>query len=243
MEDSAFIKLLTKNVPHIPEQIFFSLDYDTFITCAEVCTTWHMLIKSPRYQKKARSLFRREIREREEELWTASREGDVKKVRRIVQNELIDVNCSHYNNVTIVFGTLTALSIAAKNCRANVVKVLIEHGADIHTADDFGWTPLHSAAYSGHKKLVKLLLDKGSDPNRRTKDESTPLHIAARHGHKGIVQLLLIRGANANNRDVFNRTPLRLAETAAQWETVKLLERHIKRRKGRLIAKGACHAT
>ena len=107
MESSEFLKLFAKNVPHIPEQIFFSLDYDTFNTCVKVCTTWHMLIKSPRYQKKARSLFRHEIREHEEELWTASREGDVKKVRRIVQKELIDVDYSH----ATVFGTLTALSI------------------------------------------------------------------------------------------------------------------------------------
>ena len=233
MESSEFLKLLAKNVPHIPEQIFFSLDYDTFTTCMEVCTTWQMLIKSPRYQKKARSLFRHEILEHEEELWIASREGDVKKVRRIVLNELIDVNCSLYKSAAIVFGAPTALGIAAKKCHVKVVKVLIDHGADVHTADDFGWTPLHSAASSGHKKLVKLLLDKGSDPNKRTKDGSSPLHIAARHGRKGIAQLLLMRGANANNGDVFNKTPLLLAVAAAHWETVKLLERHIIRDKTR----------
>ena len=36
-----FSILFNKNVPHVQEKIFFSLDYDSLKACGEVCKTWH----------------------------------------------------------------------------------------------------------------------------------------------------------------------------------------------------------
>ena len=45
-----FEKLFERNVPHVQEKIFFSLNYDSFKTCGEVCRAWNELMKSESYE-------------------------------------------------------------------------------------------------------------------------------------------------------------------------------------------------
>lgn len=62
----------------------------------------------------------------------------------------------------------TALTTAALNGQVEVMKVLLEGGADPNQLEsggpkgDFG--PLSRAVYSGHREAVKLLLEAGADP-------------------------------------------------------------------------------
>jgi ankyrin repeat protein len=39
---------------------------------------------------------------------------------------------------------------------------LIEHGADVNAAGQFGWTPLHAAAYQGLNDSIEYLVSKGA---------------------------------------------------------------------------------
>ena len=45
------------------------------------------------------------------------------------------------------------------------VKALLKEHPELVSAKEggLGWTPLHVAAYGGHKDVVELLLDKGAD--------------------------------------------------------------------------------
>ncbi|KAJ5715120.1 uncharacterized protein N7483_012301 [Penicillium malachiteum] len=56
------------------------------------------------------------------------------------------------------------ISIAASNGHADVVQVLIDHGADPNTEGKEGLKPLHLAAKSNHVETVKVLLAAGVDP-------------------------------------------------------------------------------
>lgn len=47
--------------------------------------------------------------------------------------------------------------------KADMVKFLVEHGADINAQDNEGWTPLHAAACCGNLAIVKYLCQKGAD--------------------------------------------------------------------------------
>jgi len=60
----------------------------------------------------------------------------------------------------------------------DVVKYLIdEKKADFNVKNNYGWTPLHLAAYSGNLDLVKYLIDdKKADFNVKANDGWTPLH-------------------------------------------------------------------
>lgn len=63
----------------------------------------------------------------------------------------------------------------------------------IEKADDFGWIPLHYAAYIGHKELVDLLLanSNGSLALTRNKQGMSALHISAGTGHVDVSKLLI----------------------------------------------------
>lgn len=58
----------------------------------------------------------------------------------------------------------TALHAAARAGHVNLVRLLLESGADALAVDSEMRTPLHHVAAAGHGICVKALLDAGSDP-------------------------------------------------------------------------------
>jgi len=86
-----------------------------------------------------------------------------------------------------------------------------------------GFTPLHYAAWNGHKEVAELLIAKGADVNAKVAIWGrTPLHFAAWNGHKEVAELLIENGAEVNAKDNYGRTPLDLASGA----TAELLRTH-----------------
>ena len=85
--------LFTKNVPHVLEQILFSLDYGSFKRCLRVNKAWNKLLNSESFQKKSRHIFQKEINlECERRLWKASKDGQIEEVRSLLLNKMLDVN-------------------------------------------------------------------------------------------------------------------------------------------------------
>ncbi|CZR67067.1 uncharacterized protein PAC_16966 [Phialocephala subalpina] len=117
----------------------------------------------------------------------------------------------------------TPLYRASMNGHIEVVKLLLEKGANVNAAIEDGSTPLHRASMNGHLESVKLLLEKGANVNTATKDGSTPLHRASYNGHLESVQLLLEKGANVNAATEDGLTPLHQASYNGHLESVKLL--------------------
>ena len=72
-----------------------------------------------------------------------------------------------------------------------VVRLLLEAGADTGTANENGATVLHFAAMDGHSGVVRLLLEAGADTGAADADGATALHVAARNGQLDVLQLLL----------------------------------------------------
>jgi len=60
---------------------------------------------------------------------------------------------------------IPALLYAAKKGDQEAVKLLLAHGADIHTKDAFGASILKYALLSKDKDVVKFVLDEGADVN------------------------------------------------------------------------------
>ena len=81
--------MLAKNVPLIHEKIILSLDYETFKKCGDVCKAWRDLMASEAVQKKAKSVYSREMKEeKEKKLLTAAWSGDIKEVQRLLAMEV-----------------------------------------------------------------------------------------------------------------------------------------------------------
>ena len=66
----------------------------------------------------------------------------------------------------------TPLQLAAKANRADMIRLLARHRADLNTQDKKGRTPLHRATYEGCVEAAEALLEVGADPtvvNKRGK--------------------------------------------------------------------------
>jgi ankyrin repeat protein len=55
------------------------------------------------------------------------------------------------------------LNSASNNGHVDVVKLLLEKGADWTVPNNDGWMPLNCASNNGHVDVVKLLFEKGAD--------------------------------------------------------------------------------
>ena len=111
-----------------------------------------------------------------------------------------------------------AMRAAATCGHANIVKLLLERGADPEDAD-YGGLPVSYFAV-GYPSVLTLLFDAGSDPKVRLEyrgnglgpEGSTLLHEAAEKGFLASAKLLLIREADVNAVDEHGRTPLDYAK-------------------------------
>lgn len=92
----------------------------------------------------------------------------------------------------------SALMNAVVEGQWEIVKLLVEKGADINQTDKDGWTALMWAVHYDRKDIVELLIEKGADINIRTKDDRTPLILAIRDDHHDITKLLIKSGADVN---------------------------------------------
>ena len=88
-----------------------------------------------------------------------------------------------------------------------------------------GDSPLHVAAYFGHKDVVQYLVEEGGcKVDSRNRYRNTPLHRAARQGKLEVVQYLVEKkGSNPMLRCHWKRTPLHSACIHGQLAVVKYL--------------------
>lgn len=95
-----------------------------------------------------------------------------------------------------------------------VVKLLLDRGADMLNSNEEGWTPLYSAAASGHVEVVKLLLVQGAYINSKYICDATPLCKAISDGKEDLMDIFIKRGADLWIAEIYGRTLSRLAKTS-----------------------------
>lgn len=111
--------------------------------------------------------------------------------------------------------TRTALLYAIEDGHEEIVKVLLQAGADALDKD----LPLAWAAMAEKTEIAKLLLDHGAAFELKNFGE-TPLSVAARYGKDSMVKLFIERGADIEAKDNSGRTPLSLAKTEEVAKTL-----------------------
>jgi SAM-dependent methyltransferase len=112
---------------------------------------------------------------------------------------------------------------------AEMVQLLIAHGADPNAEGYLRATALTVAAGYGDARVVKALLAAGAQPNHRTRLGNTALIEAAEalswpptprnpadHHYAAVMQALLEAGADVNARSSMGRTPLSLVKRSGR---------------------------
>jgi ankyrin repeat protein len=93
------------------------------------------------------------------------------------------------NEVVSIDGS-TELHEAARMGNAEVVKGLLDNGAEMYHLDGNWRVPLHLAAQGGHADVVKELLKRGANTRIRDENGKSAEDLARESGHRAIAELL-----------------------------------------------------
>lgn len=111
------------------------------------------------------------------------------------------------------------LSAAIAKQDVELVRAILDRGASVTRAEQYGTTPLHHAAEAGSIELCELLIARGASVTAADDWKSTPLHNAA--GNAAVLRWMLDRGYDAVSGSV--STPLLFAVGRENVECVRLL--------------------
>ena len=118
----------------------------------------------------------------------------------------------------------TAVSVAAERGHADVVVLLLQRNANVHTPDGTGVNPLHCSAQNGHLDIAKLLLRAKADVNPTSEGKLSPLCCAARSGYFDVAELFVSQGADVNRPELGNgASPAYIAAYNGHEGILKLL--------------------
>lgn len=120
---------------------------------------------------------------------------------------------------------LNDLAFASEHGRINIVRLLLEQGADANArSGQFRQSsPLEIAAIGNRAEIVDLLASAGAVIDSRDDIGATPLMRAASLGYGDTVRTLLRHGADINARDRYGSTPLMWAVTFWEIDVVRVL--------------------
>ena len=88
-----------------------------------------------------------------------------------------------------------AIVTAAYEGDFELVKSLVDEGAELDITDDFGSTAVIVASEQGYDAIVEFLLGRGANINAMDSDGDTALDIARYHGRISTVEILIAYGA------------------------------------------------
>uniref|UniRef100_A0A452F0F2 Ankyrin repeat domain-containing protein 27 n=1 Tax=Capra hircus TaxID=9925 RepID=A0A452F0F2_CAPHI len=128
-------------------------------------------------------------------------------------------------NVTNQDGS-SPLHVAALHGRADLILLLVKHGASVGARDASQAVPLHLACQQGHFQVVKCLLESNAKPNKKDISGNTPLIHACSRGHHEVAALLLQHGASINASNNKGNTALHEAVIERHVFVVELLLLH-----------------
>ena len=147
-------------------------------------------------------------------LLSAASRGNVDRVLSLLHAGMSPSACDYDRR--------TALHVACSDGALEVVRVLIEEGADLNARDRFGHTPLDEAVAYQHAAVAELLLFYQAEHGDLARLEAQLITAAAVNDFSA-AKALLSSGVSATCFDYDRRTPLHLAVSEGHLEMAKLL--------------------
>ncbi|KAG9389962.1 Protein tyrosine kinase [Carpediemonas membranifera] len=105
-----------------------------------------------------------------------------------------------------------------------IIRRLLEAGANVDGVDQEGDTALICAAMKNQASTVRLLLEGGCNINARRRNGSTAAFIAAEKGETEILEILIGAGADTSIPNVIGMLPKHIAKTNNHPDCVRLIK-------------------
>lgn len=103
----------------------------------------------------------------------------------------------------------TALTLACcREASVDLVRVLLDNGADVNMGNNEDFTPLHQACKNGKLEIAEVLIEAGANLNAINYNMWTPLHFAVDANCLDVMMYLISKGADVMIQDECGRTPL-----------------------------------
>lgn len=128
-----------------------------------------------------------------------------------------------------IYGPTPPLQYAAEGVKTDIVKLLLQYGADVNAVGGMYGTALQAACHYGYEPSVRALLEAGADVNLQGGYHGDALQAAARYGRAGLVQLLLDAGADPTAQCGVCGSALKGARERGHPEVAQMLEVAIER--------------
>ncbi|KAJ1729302.1 hypothetical protein LPJ61_003593 [Coemansia biformis] len=116
-------------------------------------------------------------------IWCAASDGDLARVRALVEGDSAMANASDENGYT-------PLHAAASWKHLQVLRYLLDNGGSVNIVDADGDTPLHICE---DRECAALLLSRGADPEKRNHEGLTPVHTTLENEATEVTELLCKR--------------------------------------------------
>ena len=154
--------------------------------------------------------------------------GDIEGLRSAVEEMAPGPGPARFPNCEAPYMSCCVLEYAIYHGPLELVRTLLDSGADPNYRDDAGFPSLIAALSSGRtdrREIVELLLEAGADLQQRGVNDYTPLHYAAAGNDVLAVELLLARGADPGARTRIDdlATPLEEAVNLGAHQAAEVL--------------------
>uniref|UniRef100_A0A336N437 CSON006168 protein n=1 Tax=Culicoides sonorensis TaxID=179676 RepID=A0A336N437_CULSO len=165
-------------------------------------------------------------------LHSAVRSDGLKMVKLLIKNYKFDVNVKDSNQRTPLHDAIsrTPLHDAISRSNLEIVKYLIDRGADVNAKDSNERTALHEVAKHSNLEIVKYFIDHGADVHAKDSNKRTALHEVAKHSNLEIVKYFIDHGAdhcmNLLLAQILKLTALHESIISSNLEIVKYLIDH-----------------
>ena len=126
-------------------------------------------------------------------------------------------------NVGVSTSGGSALHAAISADDTEMVRILVEGGADVDARDPFGETVLHAAIDGNSPEIVEILVAAGANVDAKDSLGEPVLHRAIMKGDSDLVRILVDAGADVNITNAFGDSALSQAVHEGATEILRIL--------------------
>ncbi len=153
-----------------------------------------------------------------EQIVEAAKNGDLQSVKMILTQDHSKLNATDEEKYT-------ALHWACMRAHWDVVKYLIEEGADLNVVGGDGGTQINWAVHHDNVEIIKLMIEKGAKLNIQNQWGMTELHTAIWRGCIQVVEYLLEHGSDPMIRTHEGWTAMHYAFRSGHDNVIELLKK------------------